>query len=119
MVTRCKVFGPTTSVAGTKTQVGSDYNVPKLMNRIIGIIVTCSSAAAGEVLDGYITLEHDNVAGPFAIPVGGGVSAITSGGGPVQPIIVPLSIENVSGAILKVFITAAAAVEWTVGVLFE
>jgi len=119
MTTRCKVFGPTASVAGTKTQVGSDYNVPNIMNRIVGLIVTMSSSTANETLDGYVTLELDNQTGPFEFPAGGGVSAITSGGGPTQPVIIPLNIENVGGAVLKVYITASGPVEWTVGVLFE
>jgi len=117
MVDRVKTFGPTQNTANTKTQIGSDYNVPKMINRIKGLIIQLYNNAV-EDMSGYITLELDNVKGPFEIPLPS-IVAITSGVA-MTPIIIPLNIDGVGGSVLSVYATITAQVEKvTVGVIFE
>ena len=126
MTTRIKSFGPgAITTADTKTQVGNDYNVPKIMNRIVGIIVTYadSGIASADPIDCIITLELDTVKGPFEIPAVQGMCLITTSGGfgaLGAPVIVPLSIEGVGGAVLTVSATSSSTpTDITVGVMLE
>lgn len=117
MTTKVKTFGPTANTAATKTQIGSDYNIPDKFGRISGIIVSYYTAAL-EDASGYIILELDGVKGPFEIPLASVIGATS--GLAATPIIIPLNIPGVGGNVLTVSATIVAALTSVhVGVMFD
>lgn len=119
MVTYSKVFGPTDSVAGTKTQVGSDYIVRPGTYSIYKIRVGKGNVTNAKECAGLITITVSGVNGPFEFAYGNGVGGATDSQN-ISAEEIDCAIPMQGGSTLKVYVTdAEAAKDVTVSIEFQ
>ena len=104
-----KSFGPTDSVAGTKTTVGSSYVIPPGQYAIKKIHVSKGNVVNAKENAGVITIEITGVDGTYQYAYGNGTGGATNGGpaGPAEEIECLVSAPG--GSTLTVSITDAEA----------
>ena len=102
-----KVQGPTDSVAGTKTQVGSTYNIPPGgPYHIHKILVGKGNVVNAKENSGIIDIEVAGVDGTFQYAYGNGAGGATNSSNmAAEPI--DCRIPAPSGAELKIYVTDA------------
>lgn len=102
-----KVFGPTDSVANTKTTVGSTYVIPPGQHMITKLRVSKANVVNGKECSGVITIEITGVDGTYQYAYGNGTGGATNGGpaGPAEEI--ECRIPAPAGATLTVSVTDA------------
>lgn len=106
MVKYSKVFGPTDSVANTKTKVGETYYVRPGLYSAIKLTVGKGNVVNAKENAGKITVEVAGVNGPFEYAYGNGVGGATNSSNiAAEPIgcLIPLP----GGAEVKVYVTDA------------
>jgi len=101
-------------VADTKTQIGSDYTVPK-GGRVTQIRYAFYQGVIDKASSGILTIETDRQKGPFEFAVGGQIGITTTSGatGPNAPTeLIPVSGLNLTqGEVVSVYLTTAEALE--------
>lgn len=104
-----KAVGPTDLTAATKTQVGSDYTMPK-GGRVSQIRVAAYNGVADKSGVATLIIETDRQKGPFeyAVSLGGGLTDVYSLKESVIPI-ANLAFEQ--GEIVTISMTAIEALE--------
>ena len=104
-----KVFGPTDSVAGTKTTVGSTVVIPPGQHVIRKIRVSKGNVVNAKECAGVITLEVTGVDGTYEYTYGNGTGGATNGGpgGPAE--IIECMVSAPGGSTLTVSVTDAEA----------
>lgn len=119
MVTYSKVFGPTDSVAGTLTQVGSTYIIKPGSWVINKIIVGKGNVVNAKECAGKITITVAGTDGTYIYAYGNGAGGATnSGNGPAEPIECEISAKG--GSEVKVYVTdAEIAKDVTVSLEFK
>jgi len=102
-----KAFGPTDSVAGTKTTVGSAVVIPPGQHVIRKIRVAKGNVVNAKECAGVITIEVTGVDGTYKYAYGNGTGGATNGGpgGPAEAIECVVSAPG--GATLTVSVTDA------------
>jgi len=102
-----KVFGPTDSVAGAKTTVGSAVVLPPGQHVIRRIRVSKGNVVNTKECAGVITLEVTGVDGTYQYAYGNGTGGATNGGpgGPAE--IIECMVSAPGGATLTVSVTDA------------
>ena len=75
-----KVFGPTDSVAGTKTTVGSTYVIQPGNFHIQKMYVSKGNVVNAKECAGVITVEITGVDGTYKYAYGNGTGGATNGG---------------------------------------
>jgi len=107
-------FGPTASVADTKTAIGSTYTVPK-GGRVRQIRYSFYQGVIDKATSGKLIIETDRQKGPFEFAVGGQMGITTTSGatGPNCPteVIFPIGLVLSQGEIVTVSLTTAEALE--------
>jgi len=107
-------FGPTASVADTKTQIGSSYTMPK-GGTVKQIRYAFYQGVIDKATSGKLIIETDRQKGPFEFAVGGQMGITTTSGatGPncETEVIYPSGIVLSQGEIVSVYLTTAEALE--------
>jgi hypothetical protein len=113
-----KVVGPTDSVAGTKTQVGSDYIIPPTgSGHIHKLTVGKGNVVNAKECSGIITVEVSGVDGTYEYAYGNGAGGATNSSNmAAEPI--DCRIPAPRGSTVKVYVTDAEAAK-DVTVAFE
>jgi len=104
-----KVFGPTDSVAGTKTAIGSTYVIPPGNYVINQLVVSKGNVVNAKECAGVVIIEITGVNGTYEYAYGNGTGGATNGGpgGPAEKI--ECRIAAPGGATITVSITDAEA----------
>jgi hypothetical protein len=109
MVTRSTSFGPTASVADTKTPIGSAYTFAT-SGRIAKIRVNGYQGVTDKAQNGILILDFKRLAGPFEFAVMAANTEVTVGGShPTEEIDVDIPYSN--GEVITVSLTTAEALE--------
>jgi len=104
-----KVFGPTDSVANTKTTVGSTYVIPPGSFCIKKMRVAKANVVNAKECAGVITIEITGVDGTYKYAYGNGTGGATNGGPSLAAEPIECSINAPGGATMTVSVTDAEA----------
>ena len=116
-----KALGPSAATADTKSQIGSDYTMPK-GGTVKSIRVCFYQGVIDKATTGKLIIETDRQKGPWEFAIGGSIGITTTSGatGPNIPteIIYPFGMTFGQGEIITISVTMAEALE-EVTVSFE
>jgi len=102
-----KVFGPTDSVAGTKTTVGSTYVIQPGNFHIQKMYVSKGNVVNAKECAGVITVEITGVDGTYKYAYGNGTGGATNGGPGMAAEPIECRIPAPGGATMTVSVTDA------------